>query len=199
MSKLDLTKEYQSYYKAGKKPEIVEFGMANYLTIEGKGEPAGELFVSKVEALYPLAYGIKKICKEQDSDFGVPKLEGLWWVAGNTPALKIPRSEWHWKLLIRMPEFVTKEMMLSVQPIVATKKKNDLIQEISFESITEDKCVQIMHVGPYATEPDTINKLLNFVKDNGLTVNGLHHEIYISDPRKTVPEKMKTLIRYPVK
>ncbi len=173
--------------------------MANYLAIEGKGEPAGELFVSKVEALYPLAYGIKKICNEQDNDFGVPKLEGLWWVEGNTPALEIPRSEWHWKLLIRMPEFVTKEMMLSVQPEVATKKKKNLIQEISFESITEGKCVQIMHVGPYATEPDTINQLLNFVKDNGLTVNGLHHEIYISDPRKTVPEKLKTLIRYPVK
>ncbi len=96
--------------------------MANYLAIEGKGEPAGELFVSKVEALYPLAYGIKKICKEQDNDFGVPKLEGLWWVEGNIPALEIPRSEWHWKLLIRMPEFVTKEMMRSVQPEVATKK-----------------------------------------------------------------------------
>jgi hypothetical protein len=80
MSKLDLLKEYKSYYNAGKNPEIVEFDEANYLTIEGIGEPAGKMFVSKVEALYPLAYGIKKICKEQDKDFGVPKLEGLWWV-----------------------------------------------------------------------------------------------------------------------
>ncbi len=77
MPKLDLVKDYKSYYKAGKKPEIVEFGEANYLSVEGKGEPAGEIFVSKVEALYPLAYGIKKICKERDNDFGVPKLEGL--------------------------------------------------------------------------------------------------------------------------
>jgi hypothetical protein len=81
--------------------------------------------------LYPLAYGIKKICQEQDKDFGVPKLEGLWWVEGNKPALEVPRSEWCWKILIRMPEFVTIEMMQSVPEEVANKKKNTLIQEIS--------------------------------------------------------------------
>ena len=169
------------------------------MSIEGKGEPAGKVFVSKVEALYPLAYGIKKICKEQDNDFGVPKLEGLWWVEGNMPALEVPRSEWRWKLLIRMPEFVTEEMMVSVQPEVAKKKNNELIQEISFEKITEGKCVQIMHIGPYSAEPETINSLMEFMAQNGQSVNGLHHEIYLSDPRKTEPSKMKTLIRYPVK
>lgn len=199
MVKLDLAKEYKSYYRAGPKPEIVEFNTVKHLTIEGKGEPAGKVFTSKVEALYPLAYGIKKVCKDQGSDFGVPKLEGLWWVEDNKPALEVPRNEWCWKLLIRMPDFVSTKMMLSIQPEVSKKKKNDLIQEISFELITEGKCVQVMHVGPYSTEPETINKLLDFVKDNGLTVNGLHHEIYISDPRKTIPEKIKTLIRYPVK
>jgi hypothetical protein len=199
MSKLDLVKEYKSYYKAGKKQEIVEFQAANYLSIEGKGEPAGELFVNAVEALYPLAYGIKKICKDQDHDFGVPKLEGLWWVESDIPALDLPRNEWCWKLLIRMPDFVTEEMMVSVQPEVAKKKKNALIHEISFETISEGKCVQMMHIGPYATEPETINSLMEFIAENGLSINGLHHEIYLSDPRKTEPSKMKTLIRYPVK
>ena len=199
MAKLDFTKEYKAYYKVGVKPEIVEFDTIKYLTIEGKGEPAGKVFTSKVEALYPLAYGIKKVCKEQGNDFGVPKLEGLWWVESNKHALEVPRNEWYWKLLIRMPDFASREMMLSVQPEVSKKKKNDLIQEILFEEITEGKCVQIMHIGPYSTEPETINMLLEFIKNNGLTVNGLHHEIYISDPRKAVPEKMKTIIRYPVK
>lgn len=199
MTKLDLAKEYKSYYKAGPKPEIVEFDTVRYLTIEGKGEPAGEVFTSKVEALYPLAYGIKKVCKDQRNDFGVPKLEGLWWVEDNKPVLEVPRNEWCWKLLIRMPDFVSREMMLSIQPEVSKKKKNDLIQEISFESITEGKCVQIMHIGPYSTEPETINVLTEFMAENGLSVNGLHHEIYLSDPRKTEPSKMKTLIRYPVK
>ena len=157
------------------------------------------MFVSKVEALYPLAYGIKKICKEQDNDFGVPKLEGLWWVEGDTPALEIPRNEWCWKLLIRMPEFVTKELMLSVQPVVAKKKKNELVQKIAFEKMTEGKCVQIMHIGPYSTEHKTINELMAFIDANGISVNGKHHEIYLSDPRKNKPDKMKTIIRYPVK
>jgi hypothetical protein len=199
MSKLDLLKEYKSYYNAGKNPEIVEFDEANYLTIEGIGEPAGKMFVSKVEALYPLAYGIKKICKEQDKDFGVPKLEGLWWVEGDTPALEIPRNEWRWKLLIRMPEFITKELMFSVQPVVAKKKKNELVQKIALEKMTEGKCVQIMHIGPYSTEHKTINELMAFIDANGISVNGKHHEIYLSDPRKNKPDKMKTIIRYPVK
>jgi len=85
------------------------------------------------------------------------------------------------------------------KPEVAKKKKNDLIQEISFEKIAEGKCLQIMHIGPYSTEPATINTLMKFMVENGLSVNGLHHEIYLSDPRKTEPSKMKTLIRYPVK
>ena len=199
MQKLNLLKTYKSYYKAGKKPEIVEFGEIHFLSVEGEGEPAGKVFLSKVEALYPLAYGIKKICKDQDKDFGVPKLEGLWWVEGDTPALEVPRSEWRWKLLIRMPEFVTEKMMLSIQPEVVKKKKNDVIQEISFEKITEGKCAQIMHVGPYSDELETINTLMSYIETNRLSVNGLHHEIYLSDPRKTAPEKMKTLIRYPVK
>ena len=177
MTKLDLAKEYKSYYKAGPKPEIIEFDTVKYLTIEGKGEPAGEVFTSKVEALYPLAYGIKKVCKDLGNDFGVPKLEGLWWVEDNKPALEVPRNEWCWKLLIRMPDFVSREMMLSIQQEVSKKKKNDLIQEISFESITEDKCVQIMHIGPYSTEPETINVLTEFMAENGLSVNGLHHGI----------------------
>ena len=141
----------------------------------------------------------KKYAKEQDNNFGVPKLEGLWWVEGELPALDVPRKEWCWKLLIRMPDFVMEKMMESVQPEVTKKKKNDLIQEISFEKITEGKCVQVMHLGPYANEPETINLLMEFIAKNGLSVNGLHHEIYLSDPRKTEPSKMKTLIRYPVK
>ena len=152
-----------------------------------------------MEALYPLAYGIKRICKEQGNDFGVPKLEGLWWVVGDKPALEVPRNEWHWKLLIRLPDFVTKEMVTSIQPEVAKKKKNDRIQEVSFEKIAEGKCVQIMHIGPYTTEPETISSLMGFIAEHRLSVNGLHHEIYLSDPRKTEPSKMKTLIRYPVK
>ena len=198
MSKFDLVKEYRSYYTSERVPEIMEFGIANYLSIEGKGEPGGKVFIQKLKALYSLAYGIKRLCKERGNDFGVPKLEGLWWFDGERPAFEVPKSEWCWKLLIRMPEFVTGELMLSVQSEVASKKKNDLIREIAFKQFAEGKCIQIMHEGPYANESETIEKLMDFMVDNDLSVNGLHHEIYLSDPGKTEPSRMKTLIRYPV-
>ena len=199
MSKLDLVKEFKSYYRANNKLEIVEFEKILYLSIEGKGEPAGEVFTKAIEALYPLAYGVKKICKSQEKDFGVPKLEGLWWVKSNKPALEVPRSEWYWKLLIRMPDFVTPEIIKTAKEEVFKKKGLDLIKEIKFEIINEHKCIQIMHVGPYATEPETIEKMNLFMKENSFTKNGLHHEIYLSDPRKTAPEKMKTILRQPIK
>ena len=199
MGKTDLVKQDKEYYSAKKKPEIREFVELNFLTISGKGEPAGIEFTKAVEALYPLAYGIKNIYKKQDMDFAVPKLEGLWWVNSEKNALEVPRSEWHWKLLIRMPDFVTAENFEQAKINVIKKKGIEKIKEIHFEKITEGKCVQIMHIGPYSSEPETINQLKEFMKKNGLVENGLHHEIYLSDPRKTAPEKMKTILRQPVK
>lgn len=197
--KLDLTKTYKDYYSAKPKPTVVEFGLVPYLSITGLGEPAGEAFTKAVEALYPLAYGVKKICKSQEMDFGVPKLEGLWWVESKKPALEVPRSEWHWKLLIRMPDYVTSDMFKAASDDVLKKKGLKLVNEIEFETIDEQKCIQILHVGPYATEPESVNKMQSFMVENSLVENGLHHEIYISDPRKTAPEKMKTILRQPIK
>ena len=197
--KLDLVKECKMYYSAKISPEVVEFEEIPFLTIEGKGEPAGEEFTSKVEALYPLAYGVKKLCKQQGKDFVVPKLEGLWWVELDKPALEVPRIEWRWKLLIRLPDFVTSEIVEKAKEEVFKKKGIDLIGRINFEKITEGKCVQIMHIGPYSAEPVTIEKMKAFMKENNLIENGLHHEIYLSDPRTVAQEKMKTILRQPVK
>jgi hypothetical protein len=199
MEKTDLVKQDKEYYSAKKKPKIREFKELNFLTIEGKGEPAGIEFTKAVEALYPLAYGIKNIYKKQEMDFAVPKLEGLWWVNSKKNALEIPKSEWHWKLMIRMPNFVTVENFEQAKTNVLNKKGIEKIREIQFEKIVEGKCIQIMHIGPYSTEPETINQIQDFMKENGLVENGLHHEIYLSDPRKTAPEKMKTILRQPVK
>jgi len=199
MKKTDLVKQDKEYYSAKKKPEIREFTELNFLTIIGKGEPAGIEFTKAVEALYPLAYGIKNIYKKQEMDFTVPKLEGLWWVNSEKNALEVPRSEWYWKLLIRIPNFVTVANFEQAKINVIKKKGIEKINEILFEKITEGKCIQIMHIGPYSTEPETINKMKDFMKEKGLVENGVHHEIYLSDPRKTEPEKMKTILRQPVK
>lgn len=198
MEKIDLTKKYKDYYSAKTKAEKVNFGEIPYLTILGKGEPAGKEFSEKAGAIYPVAYGVKKICKETIQDFGVPKLEGLWWVKDKRPALEVPRSEWHWKLLIRMPDFVTEQM---VEKVVAeiVKKKTETASEVNFEIIDEGDLVSILHLGSYATEPESIRQMENFIITHRLTKNGLHHEIYLSDPNKTEPDKLKTILRQPVK
>lgn len=198
-TKIDFAKEYKQYYTAKNTPTIVEFGKIPYLSIEGKGEPAGNNFTKAVEALYPLAYAVKNICKKQGKDFGVPKLEGLWWVKSNKPALEVPRSEWYWELLIRMPDFATSDILKNAQEEVFEKKGLGLINEIKFKTVNEGRCVQIMHIGPYSTEPETIQKMKDFMRKNNYTENGLHHEIYLSDPRKSVPGKMKTILRHPIK
>ncbi|MBT8218538.1 MAG: GyrI-like domain-containing protein [Bacteroidia bacterium] len=197
--KTDLVKEDKAYYSAKKEPDLRSFGPLSYLTITGQGEPAGTAFTRAVEALFPLAYGIRKIYKLQDMIFSVPKLEGFWWVDSDKPALDVPRKEWFWKLLIRMPEYVTVESVEQAKEQVIIKKGIQLVNDIHFETIEEGQCVQIMHIGPYSSEPETIAKMYAFMKNNNLIENGLHHEIYISDPRKTAPEKMKTILRQGVR
>ncbi|MBI1883232.1 MAG: GyrI-like domain-containing protein [Chlamydiae bacterium] len=198
-TKIDLVKEDKTYFTAKTNPQIIEFPKVSYLAIEGKGEPAGKAFIEAVQALYPLTYGVKGLCKKEGRDFGVAKLEGLWWVKSNRPALEVPRKEWYWKLLIRLPDFVTSEIVDKAKQEVIKKKGIDLLKEIRFEQISEGKCVQVLHVGPYSTEPETIEKMKKMMKENDLTENGFHHEIYLSDPRKTPSQKMKTILRQPVK
>lgn len=169
------------------------------MTIEGKGEPGGKEFTKKVEALYPLAYGVKNICKKEGKDFGVPKLEGLWWVESDKPALEVPREEWRWKLLIRMPDFVTSEIVEKARDEVFKKEGIELIKEIKFEKIKEGKCVLILHIGPYSTEPKSLAKIEKLMEEENLVKNRLHHEIYLSDPRRVPEDKWKTILRQPVK
>lgn len=198
-TKIDLVKEDKTYYTAKVNPQIIEFPKVSCLTFEGRGEPAGKAFTEAVQALYPLAYGVKGLCKKDGRDFAVAKLEGLWWVKSNKPALEVPRGEWYWKLLVRLPDFVTSEIVDKARQEVMKKKEIGLLKEIKFERITEGKCVQVLHIGPYSTEPQTIEKMRKTMKENNLTENGFHHEIYLSDPRKTLPQKMKTILRHPVK
>ena len=197
--KLDLAKEDKAYYTARTAPELIEFGQLPYLAIAGSGAPAGNEFTSKVGALYSLAYGVKNRFKKENKDFVAAKLEGLWWVEPDKPALEVPREEWKWKLLIRLPHFVTSESVAMAKEDVLRKKGLDLVKEIGFEKITEASCVQIMHIGPYATEPETIAKMKRFMEENNLVENGRHHEVYLSDPTKMAPGKMQTILRQPVK
>ena len=201
MKKLDLIKKYRSYYTAKTEPEVVEIEEGTFLAIEGKGAPGGDEFQAKVGALYSLAYAIKNLMKREGKDFKVAKLEGLWWVDSNKPYYEIPKEEWRWKLLIRQPEFVTQDTVEKAKQEVIKKKKLRLVKEVMLERMREGKCVQILHIGPYSTEPESIAKMKKLMEKENLVENGLHHEIYLvmSYPRKVPEEKLKTILRQPVR
>lgn len=204
-TKLDLSKEYKSYYTSTTTPEQVEFGAIRYLSVCGKGDPDGDLFKQCIEVLYSAAYFIKFHYKAEQ-DFIVPKLEGLWWydiekfkhVSMANTALEIPRSEWEFRLLLRMPEFVEEVILEKAILQLKSKKQIEAFFGLDFFYLNEGLCMQILHVGPFSEEPVTLKILWEAIQRKGFAQNGLHHEIYLSDFRKTPPEKLKTILREPV-
>ena len=206
MEKLDLSKEYKTYYTAKTKPELVTIEKASFLSICGNGDPSAPAFAKQIEALYTTAYTIKFASKTEGKDFVVAKLEGLWWydqaryggLTMNEAPTAIPREEWEYRLLIRMPAFVSETDVVSAVDAVLTKKGIALASDIQFFEMEEGKCVQMLHVGPFDKEVETLQVIKVFMEERGLRQNGLHHEIYLSDFRKVVPGKLRTILREPV-
>lgn len=198
--KLDLHRQHKEEYVAPKSPVVVDVGEARYLTIAGQGEPGGQAFVSKVGALYGVAFSVKMKSKAAGRDYAVAKLEGLWWGAKSKhDFFGEPRETWNWKLLIRTPVFITEEEVQAAVNALADNGRGAVTRDVRLETIGEGRCVQMLHVGPYSTETQTLIQMMEFMKENGLTRNGLHHEIYLSDPKRTAPEKLRTILRVPVK
>ncbi|WP_127530478.1 GyrI-like domain-containing protein [Paenibacillus kobensis] len=199
--KLDLAKTDKTYYGAGKTAQIVELDEIGYVSVTGQGSPEGELFASSIEAMYTVAYAVKGRCKAAGEDFTVPKLEGLWWVEDmSVDPLSVPREQWLWKLLIRMPEFAGEPLVNDARSQAAMKKQElARIADVQYTTLKEGTSVQMLHVGPFSTEPETLSVMYRFIEDQGLAINGLHHEIYLSDFRKTEPSKLRTILRYPVR
>lgn len=205
MDKLDLTKKYKPYFTAKVTPEIIDIEPAQFLSITGKGDPSAPEFGNNIEALYSTAYTIKFAFKSKGKDFVVSKLEGLWWYdeqkyPGKTieTAVEVPRSDWQYKLLIRLPEYVSEPDVTNAIVSVVTKKNIPLASEVKYFEMTEGKSVQMLHVGPFSTELEALQKIGTFITANNFAKNGLHHEIYLSDFRKTEPGKLKTILREPV-
>jgi len=200
MENVNLTKVFKEYYSAKKKPSCFKAGKGKFLTVVGRGEPGGEVFSDKVEALFSLAYGVRAEYKAKGKVFTVAKLEGFWWADNDEQGeefLAIPRSEWNWKLLIRMPDFISFDGLEELKGKVA-KKKTQSVLDIKGEVIDQGTAVHIMHVGPFATETGTLNLMDEYLKAEGIKKTGLHHEIYLSDFRKVDQEKMKTILMYEV-
>jgi hypothetical protein len=195
--KLDLVKEFKAEYSAGRDPMLLVIRPASYLTVTGKGEPGGAEFQARLGVLYGAVFGIKLAQKAEGRDFKVAPLEGQYWGKGN--AFKVAAAaEWNWKLMVRVPDFVTRGDLKQALEALRTKSRDPGEAGVKLERLDEGECIQALHVGTYATEPETIARMRAFAAERGLDLGGRHHEIYLSDPRKVPPTKIRTILRYPV-
>lgn len=189
MDKFDLTRADRAYYSPPAWPVEAHFGPLPYLKADGRGAPGGTEYTQAVEALFGLAWTLKFAWKARGRDFVVAKLEGQWWwpdeFIGQGPEA-VPRDLWEWTLRIRLPGFV------EAPDVEAARGR------VAFEVWDEGPCVQILHTGPYATEPATLALVHRHLADRGLVQAGHHHEIYLTDPRRGDPAKAKTVLRLPV-
>jgi hypothetical protein len=199
--KIDLYKQHKDQYASAKKPVLVTMDEATYLTITGRGAPGGPQFADRIGALYSAAFTVKMTHKfAGQQDYAVCKLEAQWWLDGEScDFAKTPKEKWNWRLMIRTPPFVEqKELDDAVRKLVA-KGKAPSADQVKLESVTEGLCVQMLHVGPYEEEDRSLCAMNAFAEQQGLALHGRHHEIYLSDPRRVPPEKLKTILRMPVR
>lgn len=203
MKKIDLKKELKHLYGASRKEAvIVDVPEMNFLTIDGAGDPnTSQEFKDAIEALYGVSYTLKFMIKQGETavDYGVPPLEGLWWADDMAVFSTGEKDKWKWTVMIMQPEYVTEDLFDKAVQQVEKKKNPPALSKIKFEGYHEGLSAQVMHLGPYSEEGPTIQKLHDFIKEKGYELRGKHHEIYLSDPRRSAPEKLKTIIRQPVK
>ena len=201
MEKIDLKKELKHLYQPSAKEVVrVDVPTMNYVMVDGEGNPnTSQAFSDAVEALFAVSYAVKFMVKKGPLaiDYGVMPLEGLWWAEDMSRFSIDDKSNWKWTLMIMQPEFVTKEMVEDAISEVRKKKNPSAISKVRFEILSEGKCAQILHVGPFSEEGPTVEKVHRFIASRGTRI-GKHHEIYLSDIRKADPAKWKTVIRQPM-
>jgi hypothetical protein len=205
----DFKKEYKEFYMPKGKPEIVTVPAMNYIAVRGCGNPneEGGDYKKSIELLYGIAYTIKMSKKGDHKidgyfDYVVPPLEGFWWQEGVDGIDYSHKENFRWISVIRLPDFVTRSDFEWATEEATRKKKMDF-SKVEFLTVEEGLCVQCMHSGSYDDEPATVSMMHEFIESQGyaldITDKRLHHEIYLSDARKVAPEKLKTVIRHPIR
>ena len=207
MQKPDLKKTYKHLYLPNpKEVTIVEVPRFNFALVDGVvrlGEMPAESteYQEALQALYGISYTLKFASKKQPEnpiDYTVMALEGLWWFDGKEFDFNWDRDVYFTSMMMQ-PDHITEAMFQEALEELKKKKPNLALEKLRFEPFEEGLCMQIMHIGPYSEEPATIERLMGYAKENGYELNGKHHEIYIGDPRRSAPEKLKTVLRYPVR
>jgi hypothetical protein len=197
--KIDLYKTHKADYAAKRKPAFVDLKPAAYLAIEGQGAPGGPAFEASIGAIYGIAYTIKMTRKfAGKGDYAVCKLEAQWWADGAADFSRLPKNDWRWTLLIRTPDFIKRNDLAEALAVLLKRKKGEEVKQVRLETLDEGRCVQMLHVGPYEKECETIALMAAFAERQDLQFHGRHHEIYLSDPRRVPPERLKTILRHPV-
>jgi hypothetical protein len=202
MSKTDLKKELKHLYRpSAKEFVVVDVPPMSFLMIDGHGDPnTAQEYADAVETLYAVAYALKFMSKrEKGMDYVVPPMEGLWWVDNMAEFSTQDKSAWDWTMMIMQPEWVTQEMFEEALRQVEKKKNPPALSKLRLEAYDEGLSTQIMHIGPYEAEAPTIASMHAFIDRNGYQPAGKHHEIYLGDPRKVAPEKLKTVLRQPIR
>ncbi len=198
MDKVDFKKELKEFYSpSSKKISIVDVPDMNFLMISGEGAPTSPQYLASIQALYPIAYALKFMVKKANAiDYGVMPLEGLWWADDMTQFSSDRKDEWKWRSMIMQPKYVAQNDFEAA--FEQAKKKNlPAIDKVRFESFHEGNAAQIMYIGPFSVEGATIQEIHASIKASGHQLSGKHHEIYLNDPSRTAPEKLKTILRQP--
>jgi hypothetical protein len=201
LEKIDLKKEHKDLYNPpAKEIAIVEVPKMNFLMVDGSGDPnTSQEYKDAVEALFSLSYTLKFMIKKAKAvDYAVMPLEGLWW-SDDMSKFAEDKNLWKWTAMIIQPEQVTKDSVAKAIEELNKKKQLPALSKIRFESFHEGTAAQIMYFGPFSDEGPTIQKIHEFIRKNEGTLTGKHHEIYLSDPRRVTPEKLKTVLRQPMK
>jgi hypothetical protein len=189
------------YQATRAKPQLVDVPQASFLMIDGAGDPnTAPAYAEAIEALYSVSYTLKfKLKKETGLDYHVMALEGLWWAADMEAFFSGRKDDWFWTMMITQPESVTAAMVGQAMQQVRTKRDVPALGSIRLAVFAEGRAAQILHVGPYSAEGPTIARLHAFIREQGYELSGKHHEIYLGDPRRSAPERGRTVVRQPVR
>ncbi|GAA4920465.1 hypothetical protein LX16_4681 [Stackebrandtia albiflava] len=195
MSHADLKREYRELYGGGTEPALIEVPPLPVVAVDGHGDPDDAPYRAAVGALYRSAYQVRAIVKREDGlARPVMPLEGLWTADRGMMTDRTPRDEWNWTMLIVLPPECTPDRFEAARE--AARRKDPDAPEVRLDRLPSGPAVQILHIGPYSSEKPSIMRMLDFAREHGHRVVGRHQEIYLSDPRRTAPERLRTLIRY---
>jgi hypothetical protein len=196
---LDVRALHPRWYSASDTPELVEFASVRGLGVTGQGEPGGPVYWECSQALYAVAGQVLALAAQAGVGLSMPVLEGRWWVEDDRSPFQVPREQWWWQLFLRLPDPVQSGWADQAREAAREAERLPAVSRVQLVTFTEGQCVQAMHHGPYADEPRTLALMEALMEQSGLVPNGLHHELYLSDVRETAPQKMRTILRQPVR